>query len=185
MANEQKQCPNGHYYNQSLAECPFCKPSNAGFGDFPGGNIGENDRINSENFPDWGNDSDATQIAPGVKDSKISPVVGWLVCTEGHDTGKDFRLHAENNSVGRGSDQDVRLNDPDNKVSREHFTVTYDPHHDMYYACMGRGKAIVYLNDYPLGNGMVAIKKGDKFKVAGFTLVFIPLEQKDVKWEWS
>lgn len=187
MANTQKKCPKGHYYDPSLAECPFCKPS-AGFNDFPGDDIGDTGRVNSgwDTPFGWGQNDDEgkTTFYTDEKDGeKLPPLVGWLVCTKGKEVGKDFRLIAGNNSVGRGSNQLVRLTDT--HISREHFVVSYDPHHDIYYAFMEKGQAIVYLNGYPLSKNMVTIKKGDKFDVAGYTLVFIPLEKKDVNWEWS
>lgn len=187
MANTQKKCPKGHYYDPSLAECPFCKPS-TGFDEFPGDGLGDTGRVSSawDTPHGWNqnNDDGKTTICTEEKDGeKLPPLVGWLVCTKGNEVGKDFRLIAGNNSVGRGSNQLVRLTDT--HISREHFVVSYDPHHDIYYAFMEKGQAIVYLNGYPLSKNMVTIKKGDKFEVAGYTLVFIPLEKKDVSWEWS
>ena len=42
---------------------------------------------------------------------------------------------------------------------------------------------MVYINGYSLG-GRVVLKKGDQIKVGNSLLVFIPLEQQDVKWNW-
>ncbi len=132
---------------------------------------------------------DVLQIQNGTQsqtpntEDRVRPVVGWLVCVEGPDIGKDFRLHANYNSVGRAENQDVRINDK--SVSREHFTVSYDLVNNRYFASMKNGQTFVYINGYPLGNGMTPLKKGDQIKVANTLLVFIPLEQRDVKWNWK
>lgn len=114
--------------------------------------------------------------------SRVRPVVGWLVCVQGPDIGKDFRLHTHFNHVGRNGNQDVRLNDE--TVSSEHFTVSYDMVHNRYFADMNKGSTFVYINGYPLGARTV-LKKGDQIKVGNSLLVFIPLEQQDVKWNWK
>lgn len=114
--------------------------------------------------------------------ARVRPVVGWLVCVQGPDIGKDFRLHTHFNHVGRNEDQDVCLSDP--TVSGEHFTVSYDMQHNHYFADMNKGSTFVYINSYPLG-GRTVLKKGDQIKVGNSLLVFIPLEQQDVKWNWK
>lgn len=171
--DDEKICPKGHHYDGSLSECPFCQ-SRADAQDETRPPIFDN----SNDYRDV-NDKE-TEFFGQVK-SGVMPVVGWLVCTSGVDIGKDFRLHAENNFVGRGSDQDIRLKDP--KISREHFTVAYAPTNDIYFITMGHGKAIVYVNGLPLGSGAQTLKKGDKIKVANTTLIFVPFD--DVKWEWD
>ena len=181
---KMKICPKGHYYDSAkYATCPYC-PANDGSqkpdktepldeyktrgNPAPGGNDGKTKSI-------WDEDESG--------DNSVTPVVGWLVCTEGVDKCKDFRLHADNNFVGRGSQCDVRLSDE--YVSKKHFTVTYDPFSDIHFASMSDGRAIVYINGIPLTSSMVALKKGDKIKVAKTTLVFIPLDKDDVQWNWS
>lgn len=123
-----------------------------------------------------------TQAGTHPQPTRVRPVVGWLVCVQGNDIGKDFRLHANFNSVGRGENQDVRIND--DYVSREHFVVSYDMVNNRYFADMGQGKTFVYINGYPLG-ARTQLRKGDQIKVANTLLVFIPLEQQDVKWNWK
>lgn len=211
MSNTQKVCPNGHYYNSSLSECPFCgakenlNPTNAfaekdGFSDFSfdGDNFSnqleqEMNKTDPISGTDWeqrdipgdpdNNDMRKTEFVGSLKgDKSIEPVVGWLVCSKGNDIGKDYRLHADNNFVGRAHNRDVRITDP--KVSRNHFVVSYDPVNNVFYAYMGQGKAIVYINGKPLGSTTV-LRRGDKIRLADTELVFIPLEQELVRWEWA
>ena len=169
----QTRCPKGHFYDGSLPRCPVCYPpppptvatisGGEDTTEAPDDTTYEEDKTGAFNDPRF--------------------VVGWLVCTEGseYDIGTGFRLHADYNRVGRGKGSDVLLHD--GAVSRKHFTVTYDVRHDRYYAVNDDGKATVYINEQPL-DGRIELKAGDKIEVADTTLIFIPLEQKYVKWQW-
>ncbi len=189
---KMKICPKGHYYDSvKYATCPYCSPSGGGGGSKDPGKTNPVDPpVNHSDNRDhqskkgggktkspWDDMFTDTTVEP------IAPVIGWLVCTEGKDFGRDFRLHPDNNFVGRGDQCDVRLSDE--YVSAKHFTVSYDPFSDIHFASMSDGRAIVYVNGIPLTANMVQLKKGDKIKVAKTTLVFIPLEKDDVQWNWG
>ena len=116
--------------------------------------------------------------------TRVKPVVGWLVCVQGPDIGQDFRLHANYNYIGRQKNQDVCLSDP--KVSAEHLTVSYDLKNNQYFIELqgGRVTNMPYINGQPLG-GRMRLRRGDKIEVGDTMLIFIPLEQSDVKWNWK
>ena len=62
-----------------------------------------------------------------VQAARFEPVVGWLVCVEGKERGRDYRLLAGRNYVGRSVDMDVSIPD-DQQLSREkHCSIIYDP----------------------------------------------------------
>ena len=209
MSN-QVSCPRGHLYDSSLPSCPYCLPSagqavgptvpfTSAQGGLPpttpvqgatppttpvqyqGSNVSTKPVDRSMQETQVADDL-LTQAGTHPQPTRVRPVVGWLVCVQGNDIGKDFRLHANFNSVGRGENQDVRIDDE--YVSREHFIVSYDMVNNRYFADMGQGKTFVYINGYPLG-ARTQLRKGDQIKVANTLLVFIPLEQQDVKWNWK
>lgn len=207
MSNMQKYCPKGHAYDSSLPSCPFCLPNQGGnlsptapvnqyggnlsptapvnqYRGNQGGSVGPTVPVQQKTvfIGDLSVTSNATSTQQATQ-ARVRPVVGWLVCVQGPDIGKDFRLHTHFNHVGRNEDQDVCLSDP--TVSGEHFTVSYDMQHNHYFADMNsKGSTFVYINSYPLG-GRTVLKKGDQIKVGNSLLVFIPLEQQDVKWNWK
>lgn len=110
-------------------------------------------------------------------------VAGWLICIEGINRGKDFRLHAGRNFIGRDLDQDVRLED--GSVSRKHFVIDFNPIEGNYCIEMNNAKAAaVYVNGSPL-NGKLILERGDRIKLARTELIFIPLDQECVKWDWT
>src|SRR5580700_1534258 len=55
------------------------------------------------------------RVGAGAKTLKTEPVVGWLVCLEGPDRGKDYRLHNEKNYIGRAPVNDIVI-ESDNTV---------------------------------------------------------------------
>jgi hypothetical protein len=77
---------------------------------------------------------------------KADPVVGWLVCLDGPDRGRDFRLHSEKNFIGRSPAMDVCI-PSDDTVSREkHGVVIFDPKKQVFWALPGDSSGLVYLN---------------------------------------
>lgn len=165
MQNMQNMriCPKGHPYDSSLPACPFCLPK-------------------AQPPPPPPHKDETIFHSELVDSARVRPVVGWLVCVQGSDIGKDFRLHSDYNHVGHAEGQDVRLSDK--TVSGEHFTISHDRTQNQYFAEMNsKGRTMVYINGYSLG-GRVALKRGDQIKVGDTLLVFVPLEQQCVKWNW-
>lgn len=78
------------------------------------------------------------------------PVVGWLVCIDGPEKGRDYRIHPENNYIGRHESNDICIRG-DEKVSRErHVMVVYDSEDRMFYLGAPAGTNIVRLNGKPV-----------------------------------
>ena len=81
----------------------------------------------------WGTQDNGQNTTPAVLGDNFSqaerfePVVGWLVCVEGKERGRDYRLLAGRNYIGRSVDMDVSIPD-DQQLSREkHCSIIYDP----------------------------------------------------------
>ena len=88
----------------------------------------------------------------GVFQKKMSfePVVGWLVCIEGKEKGKDYRIYGKNNTIGRDERSDICLKG-DNAISREnHAKLAYDHKHNNFHIIPADGANPVYLNDDPV-----------------------------------
>ena len=206
MSSMNKYCPNGHMYDSSLPSCPYCLPGQQGslgptqpVNQPQGGYIPPTQPANQPVGPTQPANRSAqmqtpTEFVGGLatqpgstlsKTSKerVQPVVGWLVCVKGPDIGKDFRLHANYNYIGRNQNQDVCLNDP--KVSGEHLELSYDLRSGKYFLTRpGRSTNMAYINGIPL-NGSPMLQRGDQIEVGDTMLVFIPLEPSDVKWNWK
>jgi len=105
--------------------------------------------------------------------TKRDPVVGWLVCIEGPDRGRDFRLHSEKNFIGRSPLMDVTIEN-DNTVSRErHAVIIFDPKKKSFWALPGEASGLVYLNG-DMVNSPTPMKADDTLEVGQTKLVLVP-----------
>ena len=79
-------------------------------------------------------DSDKT-IALGFfgVSEEIQPVTGWLVCVEGGEKGKDYRLHSGKNFIGRSPKMDVVVLKDDHIAREKHASIVYDPKGHGFY----------------------------------------------------
>jgi hypothetical protein len=100
-------------------------------------------------------------------------VVGWLVCLEGPDRGRDYRLRMEKNFIGRAPHMDVVIEN-DTTVSRDkHAIVIFDPKKKSFWLLPGEASGLVYLNG-DLVNSPAPMKSDDILEVGQTKLVLIP-----------
>jgi hypothetical protein len=116
-----------------------------------------------------------------VGHGKSDPVVGWLVCLEGPDRGRDFRLHGEKNFIGRSPLMDVCV-PGDDTVSREkHGVVIFDPKKQMFWVLPGESSGLVYLNG-ELVHAPTQINRDDVIEIGQTKLVLIPFCGDKYSW---
>lgn len=112
----------------------------------------------------------------------ISPVVGWLVCTKGPTKGQDFKIHADNNYIGRAPYMDIAITG-DDTISREnHAILAYDTREKLYYFAPGSGRGIVRLNGKAVLM-MTELHAYDKIEIGRSILIFVPLCGEQFSWE--
>lgn len=113
--------------------------------------------------------------------SAIQPVTGWLVCIEGAEKGRDYRLHAEMNYIGRGRGNDVVLAS-DATVSRErHALIAYDDRDKMFYFAPASGSSLVRRNGKPVLS-TTELNTGDRLEIGSGTYIFVPLCGEGFQW---
>ena len=112
----------------------------------------------------------------------VDPVVGWLVCVSGSEKGRDYKIHAENNYIGRSEKMDICIRG-DETLSREnHATITYDSMDKAFYFAPGSSRSIVRLNGKALL--MTAeLKAYDKIMLGTTELIFVPLCNENFDWD--
>lgn len=117
----------------------------------------------------------------GNENMAIRPVTGWLVCVEGADKGKDFRLHSDMNYIGRSRNNDVVLS-ADPTVSRErHAMVAYDNRGKMFFFAPANGASLVRQNGKPVLS-TVELKLGDRLEIGEGIYMFVPLCGENFEW---
>lgn len=118
----------------------------------------------------------------GINDKASQPVTGWLVCIDGPEKGRDYRIHDEYNYIGRESDADICIaGDP--TVSRsKHAIIAYDSQERMFFFAPASGASIVRHNGKAVLNN-VELKNGDRIQIGKGTYIFVPLCGENFQWE--
>lgn len=131
-----KVCANGHIYDSSLAQCPYCPSSNLksklakgpeGITDTftPGSSKGKD--ITKIMNKEQSKASNKTIIVS--KDDEQSPknsgrkLMGWLVSFSLNPNGQDFKLYEGRNLISGDPNGDIYLNDP--AVSTPHCMILF------------------------------------------------------------
>ncbi|MBO6133302.1 MAG: FHA domain-containing protein [Lachnospiraceae bacterium] len=198
---EMKKCARGHYYDASIhAECPYCSNMSGGGATLPLAGFG----AGGEGSPTVGftgampssddgktmplksainnSDPDDGRTVALVKESKgIDPVVGWLVCIEGKEKGRDYRIHSDNNFIGRSDRMDICIRG-DETISREnHAIMSYDMVDNTFYFSPGDGRAIVRVNDKAIFQ-TVELRSHDRVTIGKTVCEFIPFCDEKFTW---
>ncbi|MDR2513656.1 MAG: FHA domain-containing protein [Christensenellaceae bacterium] len=172
-----QRCPYGHYYDPAKhLSCPHCAArEDAGVTMALREEQEEIQALAGAGRPaplarDEAGDEAETR-ALYAEETKTEPAVGFLVCVKGPARGQDFRLHAQRNTIGRGSRMDVRVKG-DLSVSREmNAVISYDPRSRQFHLMAGEGKPLVYLN----GDEVLQprqIQSQDAIEIGDTTLIF-------------
>ena len=193
-----KRCTNGHYYDETKHSlCPHCgvnidlnlgvtmpkRPVSGGGSDGRSelgktvAKIPEALRNNSASPPNEGK-----TVAVFRKQMGMDPVVGWLVCIEGPDKGKDYRIRSERNFIGRSDKMDICIAS-DEAISREnHAIVSYSPKKRQFRVYSGESRGLVYLNDEEVITAD-ELKAYDVIELGKTKLMFIPFCGEQFEWE--
>lgn len=114
-------------------------------------------------------------------ESKLDPVVGWVVCVSGPSKGNDFKILSGGNKLGRSSNNDICIKE-DEAVSRDlHAEITYDPVGRAFYLIPGTSRGITYLNNEIVLTPKV-LKAYDRIKIGNTELLFIALCGENFSW---
>jgi hypothetical protein len=185
MAGKMVRCAEGHFFDsEKHASCPWCTPAGVRETPVPA----PADRTRKLDSPAAGAAAGAfippppkPEAAPGatkrldMTQEGTRPVVGWLVCIDGPDRGKDFRLHAEKNFIGRDNGMDVCLA-RDEAVSRgRHAIVVFDPKKRNFWLYPGESQGLVYHRE-ELVNAPVQVGPYEVIEVGASKLVIVPFD---------
>lgn len=189
-----KQCAKGgHYYDASIhSECPYCNSEAAGAtvpidigATMPvtSGTSNDSNHTRSINVKSssQGREDDGRTVALIKQEIGIDPVVGWLVCIDGKEKGRDYRIHSDNNFIGRSEKMDICIRG-DETISREnHAVISFDSRDKVYYFSPGDGRSIVRLNDKAIFS-TAQLQAYDTIEIGKTKLMFIPLCGERFEW---
>jgi len=195
-----KRCEKGHYYDETKHSlCPHCgvnidlnlgvtmpkRPNQGGDMEktqarFPAGNdqMGVTQAKTPSTPP---RNDDGKTVAIVRKQTGLDPVVGWLVCIEGPDRGKDYRIRSERNFIGRSEKMDINIAG-DEAVSREnHAIISYSPKKKQFRVYPGDSRGLVYLNDDEVVVSDL-LKPYDVIELGQTKLMFVPFCGEHFQW---
>lgn len=108
-------------------------------------------------------------------------IVGWLVCVEGPEKGRDYRLHQGFNRLGRDYSMDIAVME-DTGISREAAcAVVYDDRSNNFFAVQ-QPSGLAYLNEKVL-EGAERITTGDMIRTGNSTFEFIGFCREGRTWK--
>lgn len=172
----QVMCPrNQHLYDPSQGHCPACASEDLEL---------SKTRAFYEPTPTRQApvDDAGGQTTGYYGDLEVTPVVGWVACIAGPDKGRDWRLVAGSNFIGRSPSMTVVLVG-DTKVSRErHAIIRFEPVHQVFSLLPGAAHGLVYLNDNDVMVPM-PLAAHDRIVLGASTLMFVPLAGERFRWD--
>lgn len=108
-------------------------------------------------------------------------IVGWLVCVEGAEKGRDYRLHQGFNRLGRDYTMDIAVME-DAGISREAAcAVVYDDRSNSFFAVQ-QPSGLAYLNGVAL-EGAKELKTGDMIRTGNSEFEFVGFCREGRTWK--
>lgn len=180
-------CKQGHYYDSSkFKECPTCNRGAPQQTVSPptGGTENQSARMVQPQFTEWTKAtqaSDPNRTQQEYKERSVnSYITGWLVCVEGAECGRDYRLRAGFNRVGRSHKMDVCIFEDDGISRDTHCSIVYDNRKNCFALVPGVG-SMTWKGD-ELIEKPVELLSGERFRIGDTVLEFIAFCRDNVKW---
>ncbi|MBI4906008.1 MAG: FHA domain-containing protein [Acidobacteria bacterium] len=187
------RCAEGHFYDPGKhSSCPWCaKPLDVG------GSAAESSESKTRpvqqppavaEAPTPPASPATPAAAPGAtkrvapKELGIDPVVGWLVCIDGKDKGRDFRIHTERNFLGRSANQDICITGDDTISREKHAILSFDPKKNEFWIQPGESSGLLYIN----GDAVYVparLKDRDTIEVGQTRLAFLSFVNENFQWQ--
>lgn len=187
------KCGKGHFFDDAkYAACPHCEndlPANPrrGISDemtvfgaaAPAAGAGARQKVHVD-LGAPGAAADEKTVGIFRTEKGCDPVVGWLVCTGGREKGRDFRLHAGRNYIGRAMKSDVALVD-DERVSRDdHCSIVFEPRRGSFHLVRGEGEGVL-VNGERLHDSR-ALAGDEEIEIGASVFVFVPFCGEGRSW---
>jgi len=172
------QCENGHYYDdEKYASCPHCEEQ-GGEDDLTMSFVDEEERVIDKLAAMV--EVDEKTVGFFQERMKADPVVGWLVCTEGPERGRDYRIRTGRNFLGRSSRMDINIVDDPAVTRDKHCSIVFDPMHTEFTLVPGEGSN-TYLKER-IVTAPKKLKDGDVIGFGDSKFVFVAFCKKERVW---
>jgi hypothetical protein len=173
-----KRCGNGHLYNpKKYAQCPYCEDGEVEKSKDKKEVVDKKYSTVSDT-----NDSGLKTKAFWNENEGVEPVVGWLVCIEGTERGKDYKLRSDKNFIGRSEEMHICIASDTYISRRNHAVVAYNPKQRNFVLIPGEGTGIIYVNEEAI-YAPTEIKPYDVVEMGKSKFIFISLCGQHFEWE--
>jgi hypothetical protein len=180
------QCNSGHFYDElKHSTCPYCAaPLDLG---------SSNPTVPAPMMGHEGVKTTPLRPAPGgppagatrrlvEEQIGIDPVVGWLVCIEGPDRGRDYRIRSENNFIGRDASMDIAIAGDDTISRQRHAIIAFEPGQKQFWLLPGEGRGLNYVND-AMVMSPVQLAPRDLIRLGKTKLMLVPFVDSTFAWQ--
>lgn len=175
------KCPQGHFYDDNkYQECPHCQEGITGKDQKT---VAARQFVVQElsSIVTGATGGDEKTVSINFRRTKADPVVGWFVCIAGPEKGRDYRIRAGRNYLGRGLKMDVAIVD-DEEISREdHCSIVFEPIANSFSMLPGKG-APVYCNSCLITEPL-AVNDQDVIKLGSSELVLVQFCKGGRRWD--
>lgn len=173
-----ERCKNGHLFNpKKYNACPYCDEA------ILEGNSNSKQKKNNRATASDTNENGVKTLAYWDVDEGIDPVVGWLVCIEGNDQGRDFKIINEKNFIGRSEEMHINIMGDKTISRRNHGVISYNPKQRNFTFIPGPEiTTIIYINDEAI-YAPTDLSPYDIIEMGKSKFIFIPLCGKHFEWE--
>ncbi len=129
----------------------------------------------------WDDDDDERTVAAFMKEAGIDPVVGWLVAVNGQNKGNDYRIHSDNNYIGRNSNMDICIRGDETISKENHASIAFHTRSGKFFFIPGNSRNIVHIN----GNAVFTtteLAPHDIIELGMTSFVFVPFCGEKFDW---
>jgi hypothetical protein len=110
------------------------------------------------------------------------PVCGWLVCIAGPSKGRDYKIRAGKNFIGRADDMDIQILGDNEITHHRHAIIAYDPKKQNTMLLPGDSSGLVYLKEEPVYTPM-ELQANDMIEIGQSRFLFVPFCGEHFVWE--
>lgn len=182
------RCEKGHFYDKDkYNRCPVCHPNeDENEEDRTPGNR-EEAREPREFYLRWKEAEESGDENRTVLDEESEKLIahcfitGWLVCVEGPERGRDYRIRYGFNRIGRSHKMDICIFEDDQITRDVHCSIVYENKNNEFLLIPGKGSLTWKENE--LVNQPVKLSTGDRFRIGETILEFIAFCRDNIKWE--
>lgn len=161
-----RRCEEGHMFSSRTYGniCPYCNKI-----------VRLNHDMNGED-----DDYDGT---PYIGDLEVlNPVTGWLVCIDGPNKGRDYKIMSEKNFVGRGDGMDIQILGDNHISKRNHAVIVFDPRKQITLVLPGDSQGLVYINGESIYAPTI-LAPYDTIELGKSKFIFNPLCGEHFSWD--